>query len=123
MNAEPRGSEGNDVGTREDKMKRLNEAEGLVAEQVYEDLNEQTKLVAANVLAIYGDKSLFNAQGYILSLQKVATATLLWLLSEDYVELAEKAKVGEDELAKRREAKLGKIPASAGEQRDIGNYL
>lgn len=103
-------------------MKRLNEAEGLVAEQVYEDLNEQTKLVAANVLAIYGDKSLFNAQGYILSLQKVATATLLWLLSEDYVELTDKAKVGEDELAKRREAKLGKVE-EPDDRRDVGNYL
>lgn len=108
--------------TREDTLKGLGEAAQTVSFQTYEDLSEQSRKVAANVLATYGDKYVLTAQGFILATEKIHEAILLWLLTQGYVELTEKAHATEDELAKRREAKLATDEDKVG-VRGVGDYL
>lgn len=118
------GSEGNDVTTREETLKVLEEAAESVSAQTFEDLREQARKVAANVLATYGDKYVLNAQGFILSSEKIHEAALLWLMTEGYVELTEKAKATLDELAKRRDEKLGIAEKEElRSPRAVGDYL
>lgn len=117
-----RAYEGNEVSSRDDTLAGLETAAQAVSSQTYEDITEQSRKVAANILASYGDKYVLNAQGFILACQKIHEAALLWLMSEGYVELTDKAKVTEDELAKRRDAKLG-TDEDVEDRREIGNYL
>lgn len=108
--------------TRETTLKELDEAAQTVSAQTYEDLTEQSRKVAANVLASYGDKHVLTAQGFILSCEKIHEAALLWLLSQGYVTLTPKALADEDELAKRRDDKLGRAE-TAPDRRAVGDYL
>lgn len=111
--------------TQQESFKRLEAANETVSAQTFEDLDVQARKVAANILAQYGDRFVLNAQGFILSTQKIATATLLWLVAEGYATLTEKAAATRDELAERREAKLGKVdgPEGVADARSIGEYL
>lgn len=87
---------------RDAKKDRLQEAQDAVSKQTYEDLAYQAKLVAANTFMLYGDKVVLSATGFIHATLLAQRACLLWLVSEGYVELTDKALASDEERAERK---------------------
>lgn len=80
----------------------MKDAGDRIATQAKEDLADQGKKVAANMLLMYGGKACTDAGGFVFSVQSAHEAALLWLLSEGYVTLTDKATASEDEVQAKR---------------------
>jgi hypothetical protein len=90
---------------RDDKLVRLESAANAIGYQAYEDLENQAKLVASNLLLQYGDKTCLSGTGFIYSLITAYATQLAWLLAEGYVTLTDKAEATAEETAERLEKK------------------
>jgi hypothetical protein len=109
--------------TRDDKLLKLQEVTEPIAEQVYEDISQQAKIVAGNLFIGVGDKALLTASGFHYAVGSIHEAALAWFLAEGYVTLADKARASEDELAKRREKKALGEGTDAPAERAFGGYF
>lgn len=109
------------MSKREERLALLQEACESVNAQTVEDLQEQSLKVAGNIQLMLGGELLGTPEGFITAVQKVAEATLMWLLAESYVQLLPRAIVGPGELAKRAEDR--DKPNKVVPLRDAGAYI
>lgn len=101
-----------------ERLERLQGVSDSIAPQVLENLDEQSKKAAANMLLLYGSKSCLDAGGFILCIKNAHEAALLFLLDEGDIELTDKGRASAEERqakANRRNLALTKEP-SMGEK-------
>lgn len=87
---------------KDSRLERLQAAADTVAESLTEALAEQGKKAGANMLMLYGSKSVLDAGGFLFAVQNATEAALLYLLEEEYVTLNEKGLATPEKQAERR---------------------
>jgi hypothetical protein len=87
---------------RELKLEALQAATEAISVQAYEDLEDQAKLVAANMLLLIGDKAVITATGFVYCSIQLHTAALAWALVQGYITLTDKAQASDEEMALRK---------------------
>ncbi len=102
------------MSERDERIERLREVNDLVADKVLEDLADQAKRAAANMLLLYGDKSCLSATGFIYCVQSAHEAALLHLLAEGVVTLTPDSTATPEVVASR------KARREASERGDLG---
>jgi hypothetical protein len=110
----------------EELVEGIQNASENVSEETYFSLEEQTKKAAANCFLRYGDDFCLKASGFVMCAMQLAEATLTWLLAEGFIELTDKGRASEDEVAKKRterESRQARSAPARNPEHVSGQYL
>lgn len=84
------------------RLERLQAASDSISTALMEELSEQGKKAAANMLQLYGSKSCLDAGGFIYCIQNAHEAALLFLLEDGFVALNESGRASGEEIEERQ---------------------
>lgn len=91
--------------TQRDRKKALGDVMDTLSELFMDDVDDQGKKMAANMLIMYGGKTAVTSEGIVIASVGAASGILLWAATEGYITFTDKALASEEEIAKREEDK------------------
>lgn len=109
---------------RQERLDALQEATDSISIQTWEDIEDQAKLVAGNMLLMLGDKAVLTATGFVYAAIQMHTAALAWAVSQGYATFTEKALASEEERAERKDSRVDRAAVAASpDVRGAGGYV